>query len=298
MKKVMLFSHSDLDGVGCVIVGKKVFGEKLDFQMLGYHQINESVEQFIKNNDYKGYDEVYITDISVSEDVGELLEGIKGEIKVTLIDHHVDALKLNKYSWSKVITKNEKGKTSGTSLFFNLLKEEYSVLNELEEFVEKVRRYDSWEWNDIYNDFEAKKLNDYYYLIGRKRFVERYLDFSTPLFNEMENLLMEIEYEKMNDYVKWKLGNVRIVKFEEKKIGVVLNEQYPNEVASAILDSKLHIDLVALVNGVSGGVSLRSKEDGVNLIANQFGGGGHPRASGFGLSEDKKKKMINLVFQS
>ena len=50
---------------------------------------------------------------------------------------------------------------------------------------------------------------------------------------------------------------------------------------------------------IAGGVSLRTQRDDVDLaeIASALGGGGHKKASGFGILEDVRVAVIKNIFQ-
>jgi oligoribonuclease NrnB/cAMP/cGMP phosphodiesterase (DHH superfamily) len=88
----------------------------------------------------------------------------------TLIDHHETAIYLNKYWWCNVQIEDGIEKVSGTSLFYNYLKENDLIVYEkdVSKFVEKVKRYDTWSWKTKYDDIEAKQLNDLLYIYGKK----------------------------------------------------------------------------------------------------------------------------------
>lgn len=179
--KVKLFTHTDLDGVGCAIVARHIFGDNVDVEYCDYNEINDKVSQFI-NSESQDYDMIFITDISVNENVAKEIEEHISD-KTVLIDHHPTAKWLNKYKWATVeefeisIHPNEDYvKASGTSLFYDYLWENYGLNNELLfELVEKIRRYDTWEWATKYNDTHAKQLNDLLCIVGRDNFVNRFV---------------------------------------------------------------------------------------------------------------------------
>ena len=68
---------------------------------------------------------------------------------VQLIDHHKTAIHLNEYEWGSVLVENENGElTSATSLFYHFLigNDLLQPTEALDEFVELVSQYDTWEW--------------------------------------------------------------------------------------------------------------------------------------------------------
>lgn len=125
--KIKLFTHTDLDGVGCAVLAYLAFGYKnVDVEFCSYNNINQKVLKFImsrslSNSAYYG---LYITDLSVSEEVARQIEKHKDNIMPRLFDHHATALWLNKYDWCQVLENTPMYghlKTSGTELFYMYL---------------------------------------------------------------------------------------------------------------------------------------------------------------------------------
>ena len=83
---VKLFSHTDLDGYGCNVLMKLILGINSNCENLNYDKINERVKEYFINGEYKQYSSTYITDISVNDEVAEIIDGIvKAEsIKIKL----------------------------------------------------------------------------------------------------------------------------------------------------------------------------------------------------------------------
>lgn len=100
MSKTKIFCHTDLDGIGCAVLAYLAFGrENVDVEYCDYKDVDKKVESFGESEEYKSYDWVYITDISVSERLAERMDMALTGNKVALLDHHATALGLNKYSW-------------------------------------------------------------------------------------------------------------------------------------------------------------------------------------------------------
>lgn len=104
--RIKLFTHTDLDGVGCAVLAYLAFGyENVDVEFCSYDNVNQKVLKFImsrslSNSAYYG---LYITDLSVSEEVARQIEKHKDNIMPRLFDHHATALWLNKYDWCQVM---------------------------------------------------------------------------------------------------------------------------------------------------------------------------------------------------
>ena len=181
--KIKLFTHTDLDGVGCAVLAYLAFGrENVDVEYCDYRDVNGKIREFYLFDDEK-YDSIYITDISVDEEVAMEIDSLvaAGE-KWRLFDHHVTALWLNKYGWCEVRANDTLSncKTSGTAIFFKYLVDcEYFVefepelINNLVRFVKIVRDYDTWRWKELGEEgVVCKQVNDLFYIYGREEFIE------------------------------------------------------------------------------------------------------------------------------
>lgn len=307
-----LFTHVDLDGIGCAVLAKLVFGDKVDIEFCQYNDIDEKVMEYINSETYKF--NCFITDISVSEEVANKIDEINSVVDYeaqkrifTLLDHHKTAEFLNKYDWATVIDLNqslniEGYKESGTSLFYdylvnnNLLKRT-AILNQ---FVNLVRMYDTWEWKQ-YQDTEvgqmAKDTNDILYIVGRDEFIETYTNWiSTGMsefrLDELHFKLLKYKRQEIELYLDKKMKQVEVIRDKNGyRVAVVTAELNLSELGTKILDT-IECDYVAMFTGVN--YSLRSKGIfDVSAIAKEYGGGGHKNASGFGIDAiEVHKKML------
>ncbi len=156
-----LFTHNDLDGVGCGIVAKIAFGDQVDVRYNSVMGLDHQVDRFLDYlNEKKDKDwTVLITDLSVNEKNEETLdEWFHDGGKVQLIDHHKTALHFNDYDWGYVKVEYDDGRLAcATSLLYGYLvhKGHLEPSAALEEFVELVRQYDTWEW-DANDNIKAK----------------------------------------------------------------------------------------------------------------------------------------------
>lgn len=283
--KIKLFTDSDLDGISCAVVANVVFGdENVDYEICGYGNVNEKISAYLENKEYADYDKTYITDISVSREIAEKINQCKKTFR--LLDHHKTADFLNTYEWATVIVQNKDDiKECGTSLLYQeLYKEEAYNGNELGNFVEMVRQYDTWEWKQTQNDL-PKKLNDIFGIIGYKDFIDYYSNNYYKSIEEFANMFPD----KFMELLKYKRREIDLVideKLKKVKIkgdyAIVLcdRKDLTSELGSKILDQFENINYVMLV--YDGGVALRSVSDfDVSEIAKQYGGGGHKNAAGF-----------------
>lgn len=325
--KIKLFTHNDLDGVSCYIVAAAYYGaENVDVTYCHYDAINQKVTDFIKNPPGL-YDHVYITDISVNEEVAELIETEykQGCDLFRLIDHHKTAEWLNKYSWAYVMTEryvmtiekdeNEKFiegkkiyKESGTSLFRDYLDNQdlTPVIDDtidLLKYAEDVRKYDTWDWERL-GEIYPKQLNDLLTIYGREKYIDKILNAMMQpggedyFITETDQILLDLRQEEIDRYIHGKEKSMKVVNYQGYIIGFIFSERFSSEMGNTICKNHPELDFVAMVNIGGGFVSLRtSKEDiDVSAFAKQFGGGGHVSASGMPLSANIKESVLALQF--
>lgn len=288
---VKLFTHTDLDGVGCAILAYHAFGaENVDVEYCDYGNVNEKISAYLDGEER--HDDIYITDISVNEAVADRIDD--DDASWRLINHHATALPLNRYAWANVTTEIGGVKTSGTSLFCDYLRRVGCYT--LDEFSEKVRSYDTWDWT-LTGDQTAKDLNDLLYVVGRDAFVDRFTrDPDVDLYGE-ERWLLDIERGRIDAYKRAKLATVTVYEIGGRRVGVVFADRYQSETGNYIAEECTNIDLVAMID-LARGVSYRSKGDvDVAEFAKLFGGGGHKNAAGSQVSDEQRAAIVNIVFE-
>lgn len=309
MKNVKLFSHTDLDGYGCNILIKGLYNDyhidKYENDNLNYDNINEKVKDFILNKEYVSFDTVFITDISVNEEVAELIDKLYkyNVINIILLDHHKTALWLNKYDWAIVsetmeLENGEIEKTSGTELLYNYLCNKFKInLCSLKDFVTQVKRYDTWLWKDKYNDIIPKQLNNLFYILGSDRFSRLLLDCpKVDYFIDSNKLLLELEQDKIQRYIEGKNKNIVQNEINGYKVGIIFAEQYISELGNKLSEMNPEYDLIAIIG--SNTVSYRTTREDIDCskFASIYGGGGHPKASGSKIDDHIKHKIIDTLF--
>lgn len=307
---IKLFTHNDLDGVGCAILSFLAFGyENVDVEYCNYDNIDKRVRAFGESEEYKTCEKVYITDISVSEELAEDMNIACNKGKVVLLDHHATALNLNKYDWCEVRVENSDDiKTSGTEMYYHWLIDN-GYLGHVDDdvlckFVELVRNYDTWRWTSLGdNGIICKQVNDLLYLYGRDKFINWCIseihDCVFPRLYASDELVLEVKQKEIDDYVERKNKQLIIGELCDRKCGFVFAEQYVSELGNRLCEIHPEIDFVAMID-MSGTVSYRSVKDDIDLgkdIAKVFGGGGHPKAAGSRISNEIKMNIINKIFE-
>ena len=309
---IKLFTHTDLDGIGCAILAKLAFGtEVVDVEYCNYDDINQKVEEYFNSGvEY----ECHITDISINEELAKKIDDIKKEYRLSyhekicwLLDHHPTALVLNKYEWCKVQIKNEEThiETSGTEMYYHWLIDN-GYLNRsdiLDRFVELVTNYDTWRWSTLGEDgLICKQVNTLLYLYGRDKFIDWCISEINNLFfprlRDSDRLILEIEQKAIDDYVEAKDKQLFIDELCGKTCGFVFAEKYVSELGNRLCQIHPEIDFIAMIN-MDGTVSYRTIKDDINLgkdIAQVFGGGGHLKAAGSQISKEVQMEIIKKIF--
>lgn len=305
---IHVFTHTDLDGVvsGEMIVNVyKKLGYGVTVSNCGYNNLEETVSEFLDLGMANKYEYIYMTDLSVKDEL--LNERIEKEIgdKFVLLDHHETALWLNdKYEWSQVKVSYKDGRlTSGTSLVRDYLLKN-GVLEQVKvgsdklfyntlQIAEVVRLYDTWEWaktKDEKEGLNAKRLNDLMYMVGISKFKKRLqgLKLQGTLTKEEVAMLEGIELKYKQQYEKNKKGLFDyVMKGHDKyyNMGVVFADDFVSELGNDLAKEFSELDGIMLINGNRRQASLRTEKDDVNVakIAEVYGGGGHQKASGFML---------------
>ncbi len=313
---IKLFTHNDLDGIGCILLAQLAFGiDQVDFESCKYEDINERVQHFIENEEKLQYTHCFITDISIREEVAcnihTLLENPSAYLPTShfqLIDHHISADALNQYPWCFVKVADDKGtKCSGTSLFYDYLKgltaNKAWATPQVETFVEKIRRFDTWDWQAL-EDLEAKQLNDLLYILGKERFTtywyKRLLQPDMCFgFDETQLLLLEINQNEINEYISSRNEELIVKEVFGYKAGIVFANRFQSELGNKLAELHPEVDFIAMIN-VGGGVSCRTVKEDINLateIAGKLGGGGHQKAAGLPVGDEIREMVISAIFK-
>lgn len=305
MATIRLFSHTDLDGYGCNIVMKALMGDDtlVIATNVNYDEINETIKKYINNEEYKNYALTFITDISVNEEVAELIDKTK-DLNLVLLDHHPTAEWLNKYKWSHICINIFFEKTSGTELLFNYLisldwlRIDWSYFKEVSDFVKQVKRYDTWLWKEKYHDDTPKKLNDLFYILGYDKFYSSLKEnnFNIDFLIHDYSYLLENQQKKINKYIEKKNKEIIDCEIKNYNVGVVFANQYQSELGNRLSELNLQYDLIAMIGENS--ISYRTIKEDVDCgeFAKLFNGGGHPKAAGSEINEEQKIKIIDLLF--
>lgn len=306
--KILLFTHEqDIDGMGSIILGKHAFSD-FDYITCKTFEINEKVNNTIKDGSIYNYDYIYVTDLCITE---PLLSYINDDYrlnnKLIILDHHKTEIEEgnDKYSFVNIIVENEKGKQSGTSLFYEyLINNNLLQPNEcLDEFVELTRQYDTWEWKKNEN-VKARKLHIIFEQIGFENYIQSIFSITE---NSSEFEFTKEQYKSIDDFEeKLKKDTSEILKNmivhtisienESYKIGFVITPyKYRNDLDEIVSKNNINdIDLIGMIITDKDTVSYRKVKDiDVSKVAVYFGGKGHKGAA----SSPKDNEKFELILK-
>lgn len=286
MPEPILFTHTDLDGVTCAILFKAVY-PRGEVHFCDYGVVNAVVVNELASADPDR--PVLITDISVESSVAEFLDR-RGN--VVLLDHHKTAEWLNKHRWAKV-----QANKSGAALLYEFLCiTNYADVDVYDDLVARADDYDRW----IHKWPESRWLSRLLGIIGRHRFMDRFLQDPVPELTKSEKMLLDLDDEAQNLYFKRIVEGSPVlldeVNGETVRYTVVFAERYVSDLGHYLINA-LGLDYVVMLDlqRQTAGIRGAGRVD-CSALAKERGGGGHHDAAGFPLDpqliEEFRTKVV------
>lgn len=297
---IKLFTHLDLDGVGCAVLARLTFGKNVEITYCNYDEVDSLVREYISEMN-KEHDTCFITDIGIKDDLASMIN-LEYKNNFKLFDHHKTALDLNKYDWCTVETENKEtgSMTSGTELFSKYLVDHKYLEVDVSDFVRIVTDYDTWRWSTLGKEGQVSKdVNDLLYLYGRERFETwcmRCIESGKfPHFDEESSLMLTFNKNEIEKYIKEKDKTIIVNCNREYMYGVVFADKYISELGNELCKLNKELDYIVIVNMSTRSVSYRTIKDNIDvgMIAKGHGGGGHPKAAGAKFDVYKITKFLD-----
>ena len=295
--KDYVFTDSDLDGVGSLLVIKWLLGKETLFKTTTHKHFREDFVNFLTRNKISEYDTIYICDLNVSEH-GDLLN----YKNIVVIDHHNGKDNYDEFTKPTLILDSDY--TSTTKLVLKYLIDNVpnsaTKLNgpkaKLIEFIDDYDCYrlahkESLGVNFVLWSYTGARVD---------KFIDEFYNGFTEFTLHQKNMI-SLANKKIKDHLvngeafsyRTKIDN------KEYKLISTVCSYHINEIASGIL-KKYDADISFVINTKSGSVSIR-KRSGVPVNLNKLAGklidgGGHTDSAGGKLTETflKYTKLFDL----
>lgn len=305
--KTFIFTHNDLDGVGCGVIGKYYFPDAY-VQYCSYDNIDDTLLYFLSHNEnILSEMRIIISDIYYKQENSNITEMLRMAGELIICDHHATSAWLNNVdfqhnSFVNVIADSD---VCGTKILFKILDNLYVMPDSTKilEFVENVNSWDVWQWvkqlpetndvvklKDAINHNMSFTLNGAVYFYGIENFVNKmlmyfhnFIDFDDIVSEK----LVEFNTKQINsvaDYIKTHY------EYESEHYGkipyTIIKLNSPNiSLASLLCKNVMEPDdkfLAIYIDEDKDAVSLRCNVKGIDLsvIAKECEGGGHKDAAG------------------
>lgn len=327
--KILLLTHIDMDGTGAPILLNALGFKNVTTIHCSNNTMSDTIYKSTTGKYSGDYDYILAVDISLNEEDAKDIARHRNKGKLVVFDHHKTSTHLNKYSFGVVESsmvddsfrtryyEKGQGSTSGTALFYDYL--EYIGMMDnvptekkeaIEEFVQLVSGFDTWDWHDILGeDKRYSNLDKVEEIYGVELFEEvmsKKLNEGSPLIGETEEMLLKMEQRKIDTYLKgarkyYKTGEVSL-HGETYSICFFTGGSYPTEVFEDMKIEHPQMDLYLINFGTS--ISLRSEKPEINAgeiakaLSKNGNGGGHPGAGGFKIPEEDQIEYISKALGS
>lgn len=284
MTRTTLFTHTDLDGVGCAVLFAATRPDHGPVQMVENGAIDERISTALAERMGAAADhEVLVTDHGVSDEVALRIDSFVaagGTFK--LLDHHRSSAHLQSRDWARIDEAR-----SATGLLFEYL----GRPPVLAEFVRLVEDHDLWR----HADERSARLAALHGMLGHERFLARFAANPEVRFSEGEQLLLDVEQARRHAYLDKKVAQARVVEKDDVRWAVCYAEQHQSDLAERLMN-ELGVAATAIVNAAKRTVSLRGRGFDVSALAQRYGGGGHSRAAAFSF-KDRPLETDLLLFE-
>ena len=202
--------------------------------------MDEFVEELLKE-DLNSYQNIYITDLALSENFYKKIKESGYAYKFKIFDHHKTHLFAKNYE-NVVIDIEE----CGTTLFYNYLSKKYKFKKIVEDYIKHVKNLDLWLWVEKF-DFMAKELGNIFDLYGRNTYIEEmYQKLKRGKkfkWNKFENKILKIE----KDRTRQTEDDIEIIDISN----LIYKEEYKSKIKVTNIEEKNKILLIQELEGLN-----------------------------------------------
>jgi len=295
--KTLISTHNDLDAVGSMIVTRyyAYLLNNPDIWSNGYEDIDYAYE------DLKKYELIIYPDFSPDEKARKIIQ--ENNIVCYIFDHH-EVVYNDIIEWKKEYKNVHYVYTtefSGAKIFYNFIKENYSIeINPvLEQFIEYVSIYDTWEKNNpswiiaqnlnrlLYKSINYKIKNIHKYDLFIDMMNSKFNNDTSFSFNRLEEIKINQDIKKEKELFQSIISkpNVLIKSRKDSKgnyFAIIKCNSKISAICNMILEKYKKLDYIIAINYFDENnpkVSLRSKEH-FNLLELQ-NVKGHENSAGY-----------------
>jgi oligoribonuclease NrnB/cAMP/cGMP phosphodiesterase (DHH superfamily) len=285
-----LVTHKNCwDGSASAILFMAVGGRREN--ILFSNPDHESVDEIAKDLYYGWSDEILFVDVSVSEEMADLL---RTRSNILLFDHHKSAIPLAKHKFCTIDKNND---NCGSKLLYNwLLSLGFDTIKVYKDFIDGVDDVDRWQHNIPY----SKDVGALHGILGVNLFIDRFMKNTSVSLTNEEKFTINLDNVKYEDFLQEKKNAVVV---RDKKIDdvnyrigfVYAGGAYRSRLGNDLCkDQMLNLDAIVMISNDY--VSFRSvgKVD-VSRVAEIYSGGGHKSAAGCCTSNIIGKSLLNMV---
>ncbi len=285
---MIAITHWDVDGIACLSILYKKFGDKFKVYFSSPRLINNTLIRVIENNDKD--EELYITDIATNQEAIYLSPYFK---KVYWIDHH---------------EKNFNEITSRVNIYIKNYKSAARVLSEyLNVEFKYLDIIDDIDSGEIKNNIEKAFVD---YIVSIRYFYPKSYDlyFISIAKNLLNKDIEEIiDYniikrfrKELNEIYKNLDKNITIINKKYKIYIIKLDKNIPSNYILEYIKEKIRDNpdfIITLYEKSKRGEIRTLNNKDVSEIAKLLNGGGHKYAAGFIFNNEKEvyEKILNNI---
>ena len=282
-RNIHVFTHSDLDGVGCLLA---IIWAFTDYDITytcvsSASKFKEEFTNFAKFNKIENFNKIFVTDLSLLQEDLTLID----KKNVIYIDHHKTSLDIkltNAASFIKIYT-------SCTLLIYKLFKSQLSLNTNQKQLLIYIDDYDSYQLRFNISSV-INKLFWAHYVNNVPLFLNDFQEGITE-FSPLQKQAIAIQDKKIKNIIQnlTAYKHTTTIQGASRYIVAAFAESSINDVADYILHQH-KAEIAIVVNTKTERVSFRRSKDStvdVAILAQALcGGGGHEASSGGKLSED------------
>ncbi|MEM4571119.1 MAG: DHHA1 domain-containing protein [Nanopusillaceae archaeon] len=283
---MILITHWDADGIFCLYLFYKKFGDTFKVYFSGPRTINKTLAKLIFEG--KNDEDLYITDIALNQEGIFLSSCFK---KAFWIDHH-HSNDFEKTSRINLYILNEKSAARVVSKFLNLEDSLVEIADNIDSNnIEKEIERDFRDLISAIRFYNPKTYPIFFISIAKELYlgekIEKIIEKRAKVLKRFRNFLKEKE-DKI-------ILSSKIYNFNNAKVLIVdLDDNIPSFTILDILKKRIkeNLDYVIILYENRGEVRTTTGKKVIDL-AKYLGGGGHIYAAGFQF--DNKERVIEKI---